>query len=78
MAGTIDFDLTARRIVELADVRLIRNQLQEIWNARGAVDIAKIEFELAHTMGDTASGPHIKHIDRALRTLDRPGGREEP
>jgi hypothetical protein len=74
MAETIDFDVIAGRIVELTDVRLIRDQLRQIWNARGTVDIAKIEFELAHTMGDTARGPHIKHIDCALRTLDRPGG----
>jgi hypothetical protein len=56
-------------------VRKIRDQLRQIWNARGAVDIAKIDFELANTMGDTASGPHI---DRALRTLDRPRGAEGP
>ena len=33
---TIDFDAMARRIVELTDLMLIREQLVMIWNARGA------------------------------------------
>jgi hypothetical protein len=43
-----------------------------IWNARGAVDIAKIDSELIQMMGPNRSGPYIKNLDRALRTLDRP------
>ena len=33
--GTIDFDVTALRIVELTDLNLIREQVMLVWNARG-------------------------------------------
>jgi len=45
--------------------------LKEIWNARGAADIAKIEAQLTSMMGAVAAGPYIKNLDRALRKLDR-------
>jgi hypothetical protein len=66
-----DFDAMARRLVEMTDLRLIRGQLMLIWNARGAADIAKLETELTTMMGATASGPYVKNLDRALRSLDR-------
>ena len=43
MADTIDFDALARRIVELTDLALVREQLVVVWNARGAADTAKVE-----------------------------------
>jgi hypothetical protein len=46
-------------------------ELLNIWNARGAADIAKIETELSTLMGATAAGPYVKNLDRALRRLDR-------
>jgi hypothetical protein len=46
-------------------------QLRQVWNARGAVDIATVEAELSTMMGWTAAGPYVKNLDRALRTLDR-------
>jgi hypothetical protein len=53
------------------DVLLISTELRLIWNARGAVDIAKVESELSTMMGWTAAGPYVKNLDRALRGLDR-------
>jgi hypothetical protein len=70
--ATLDFDATARRIVELTDLNLIRDQSMFIWNARGVVDIAKIDSERMRMMGPSASGPYIKRLDRALRMLDQP------
>lgn len=49
----------------------IVESLRQVWNARGASDIAKIESELSQMMGASASGPYIKNLDRALRKLDR-------
>jgi hypothetical protein len=68
---TIDFHAAARRIVELTDLNLIREQLVLVWNARGAADIAKIDIELPKATGASVSGPYVKFLDRALRTLDR-------
>jgi hypothetical protein len=42
-----------------------------MWNARGAVDITKIEHELSAMMGPTAAGPYLKNLNRALLALDR-------
>lgn len=49
----------------------IAEQLRLVWNARGAADIVKIEADLSSMMGVTASGPYVKNLDRALRSLDR-------
>jgi hypothetical protein len=68
---TINFDATARRIVELTDLGLIREELISIWNARGSADIAKVGIELTKAMGAKVSSPYAKFLDRALRTLDR-------
>lgn len=42
-----------------------------LWNARGAADLVKLEAELSAMMGATASGPLVKNLDQALRSLDR-------
>jgi hypothetical protein len=47
MDETLNFDAVARRIVELTDPNLIREQLVLVWNGRGAADIAKLEVELS-------------------------------
>jgi hypothetical protein len=52
-------------------VAFFATHLRDIWNARGAVDVAKIEHELSAMMGATLAGPYVKHLDRALRGLDR-------
>jgi hypothetical protein len=54
---------------ELTDLRLIREQLVLIWNARGAADIAALEAELLNE--GTARPGFAKNLDRALRGLDR-------
>ena len=46
-------------------------QLRQVWNARGAADLVKIEAELSSLMGVTASGPYVKNLDRAIRSVDR-------
>jgi hypothetical protein len=74
VSNTIDFDAVARRIVELTDLRLIREQLLLVWSARGAADTAKVESELAAMMGASASGPyHQESRSRCAHwTRDRP------
>jgi hypothetical protein len=52
-------------------VRQVAEQLRQVWNARGAADIARLETELSSLMGVTAAGQYVKNLDRALRTLDR-------
>jgi hypothetical protein len=49
----------------------VAEQFRLVWNARGAADIVKIEAELTSRTGDTASESYVKHLDRALRSLDR-------
>ncbi len=44
-------------------VKAIAEQLRQVWNARGAADLAKIEAELP--------GASSKALDRAIRALDR-------
>jgi hypothetical protein len=65
--ATIDFDATARRLVELTDLRLIRQELVRIWNARGAADVAKLE---ALTDGRPEL-PSVKMLGAWIRQLDR-------
>ncbi len=35
----------------------IKEALRQVWNARGAADMAKVEHELSTMMGSTAAGP---------------------
>lgn len=82
MPDNPDFDHVARLLVHELDqicanldareaVRLMREQLRLVWNARGAADLVKVDAELTAMMGSTAGGPYVKNLDRALRTLDR-------
>ena len=54
---TVDFDAMARRIVELTDLALVREQLVVVWNARGAADTAKVGAELMQMMGGQREWP---------------------
>lgn len=48
--------------------RRIAEQLRLVWNARGAADVAKIEFEIPNVWASPEpAGP----LTRALRSLDR-------
>ena len=49
----------------------IAEQLRLVWNARGAADLTKLETELMAVMGAKSSGPYVKNLGRALRSLDR-------
>jgi len=71
MPESPDFEQIAERIVPPSYVGLVAEQLRQVWNARGVADITKLESELSSMMGVTASGPYVKNLDRALRTLDR-------
>ena len=68
---TIDFDATARRLVELTDLRLIREELRLIWNARGAADIATLEFHIIERLPPGIAGLYVEDLARALRMLNR-------
>jgi hypothetical protein len=77
MPNVPDFESLARRIAHFfspaaqGDALDPAQALRLVWNARGAADIAKLEADLASQMGATASGPYVKNLDRALRSLDR-------
>jgi hypothetical protein len=46
---------------------LVKETLRQVWNARGAADIAKLEIELLTQKAPAAEGP----LTRAIRTLDQ-------
>lgn len=71
MPDAPDFDQIASRIFSDHGQASIAKALREMWNARGAVDIAKVEHELSTMMGATAAGPYCKNLDRALKALDK-------
>jgi hypothetical protein len=82
MPETPDFERIAlaimlrhRRDIDAADddegQAWIVEQLRQVWNARGAADIAKLEIALVPLVGAHSSVISIKHLDQALRQLDR-------
>jgi hypothetical protein len=85
MPESLDFEAMARGIlaraaadgIYLTDTirdnvtRDIAEQLRLIWNTRGVEDLAKIEHELATMLDGRAAGTIVKHLDRALKALDR-------
>jgi hypothetical protein len=71
---TPGFDQIAARIVTLrADLegeemtQMIAEQLRLMWNARGAVDLAKIDAVLSMTV----AAPYVKTMNAEIRKLDR-------
>jgi hypothetical protein len=49
----------------------VADALRQVWNDRGATDMARVESELSALMGATAAGPYCRSLDRALCRLDR-------
>lgn len=47
--------------------------MREVWNARGAADIAQINERLSTLLGESADGVYAKHLglDLELLKLDR-------
>lgn len=77
-----DFERIAERIALLTGAfqaplpRIMADlaeQLRQVWNARGAADIEKLEAELSSLMGETAYAvsTYGTSLDHALRSLDR-------
>ena len=50
--------------------RRLAEQLRQVWNARGAADIAKLEWVFDPEV-PSYGPPSMKTLDRALRSLDR-------
>jgi DNA-binding phage protein len=78
MAEPPDFDQIVRHVEMLNAVLndedhtdAMVEALRQVWNARGAADVAIVEAELSSMMGVTAAGPYVKNLDRALRKGDR-------
>jgi hypothetical protein len=81
MAEIPDFDTIAVRVlVDLEPLTeeqtqqamaVVAEQLRLAWNARGAADIARLDYELSRQMGPASAGPYVENLDRALRELDR-------
>lgn len=72
MPKSPDFDQIARRIMDMGDsdsptlvgwivVADIAEQLQQVWNARGAADVAAVASRL---MSDSSMTAAIKELDR--------------
>lgn len=69
---TPDFEKLARQffIDYVGDpIAALKEQLREVWNARGAADIVKVDAEL-YADGTSRTGLD-KMLDLAIRTLDR-------
>jgi hypothetical protein len=78
MPETPDFDQIARQLGEQAGLTgqgavtsEIAEVLRQVWNARGAADITKLDEALAKMPPFPQAGPYVKLLDRALRSLDR-------
>ena len=80
MTETPPFDVIAAEIVAMvsdssataasdtAKTAAVARHLRQVWNARGAADIARLEIEIPHVW--TAAEP-AGALTRSLRTLDR-------
>jgi hypothetical protein len=66
MAETPDFDQIARRIFieRTINVEMIADSLRQVWNARGAADIDKLDDELSDKMMVTAFTDMLRALDR--------------
>jgi hypothetical protein len=71
MDETPDFDRVAHRLADSTSQDAIAKQLRDIWNARGAADIAKIETDLSILMGAASAVTYVGNLTRAIRKLDR-------
>lgn len=85
MPETPDFDAIALRLTAAvavlpipleaahALVTEVREQLRLVWNARGAADVARVDATLPLLYLDQRNldGWIAKHLDQALRKLDR-------
>jgi hypothetical protein len=88
MPETPDFDQIARQAISGSEfhIKLLAEQLRQVWNARGAADLAAIENEATaqiHTRAELAEEMGASRrdegfwvafwaiLDRALRKLDR-------
>jgi hypothetical protein len=51
-------------------VTCVAERLRQVWNARGAADVEKLEAELDTILGTTLAGRYLT-LPGAIRTLDR-------
>jgi hypothetical protein len=75
-----DFDQIATRLLRLVTdsmdplwqtaVAEVQRELVNVWNARGAADMVKLDTAMSSLLGAEKAGPYIQTLDRALRTLD--------
>ena len=75
-----DFDAIAARLLRLVTDSLdplwktalakVQGELVNVWNARGAADIVKLDTAMSSLLGPEKADPYVKTLDRALRTLD--------
>ena len=52
-------------------VAYVVEKFRQIWNARGAADLAVVDQSLSAQMGGAASGPYLNNLEREIRKLDR-------
>lgn len=71
-----DFDRLAHEVMKAIDgplaFRAIREQLRQVWNARGQADHAAVDDRLATLTGWVTSEPYRNHLREAIAALDRP------
>ena len=80
MPDTPDFDQIAARLLRLVTDSMdplwttalaeIERGLVDIWNARGAADMVKVDTAMSSLLGAGKAVPYIQTIERALRELD--------
>lgn len=80
MVDTPDFAAVAMRLVRLlidernplwaTSVEDVRRELVTLWNARGAADVATVEFHIMDRLPPAIAGIYVKSLEREVRKLD--------
>ncbi len=49
---------------------VVANALRRVWNARALADLQVLDHNLSGTMGHEAAMPHVRNVERAIRSLN--------
>ena len=81
MPDTPDFDQIAARLLGLVTDSMdplwktalaeVERELVDIWNARGAADMVKVDTAMSSLLGAEKAVPYVQTLERALRELDQ-------
>lgn len=81
MPDTPDFDQIAARLLRLVTDSMdplwktalaeVERELVDVWNARGAADMVKVDTAISSLLGAAKAVPYVQTLERALRELDQ-------